>query len=183
MKDVINEFRLEARDSFAWLESIVADISPEQATSRPPGNANTIASTYAHIVRNVDEDINQHFFERPMLNEGEWRGRTGLIPGRSDWGSRDEHRLAGAASLWPGHPRVPHRDDGRLTEADLDRDVDMSTPTLGMWKGIEVVRLTVSRHVRMHGGEIAALKGIQGMKGYLAGLDADDPSQARTTMF
>ncbi len=76
--NVLDELRNEARNSYEWLESIVSDVSREQATWQPPGNANTIASTYAHIVRNADEDLNQHLFERPRLNEGPWRGRIGL---------------------------------------------------------------------------------------------------------
>lgn len=31
------------------------------------------------------------------------------------------------------------------------------------------------KRVWMHGGEIACLKGLQGAKGYLQGLDADKP--------
>jgi hypothetical protein len=47
-----------------------------------------------------------------------------------------------------------------------------------VWHGIDVVRLSVGRHPAMHGGEIACLKGLQGAKGYLKGLDEfrDDPS-------
>ena len=83
--EVLDEFRLQARLSFDWLEAIVGDVTPEQALWRPPGRANTIAANYAHIVRNIDEDVNQRLFRRPMLNEGPWRGRTGPVPGRSDW--------------------------------------------------------------------------------------------------
>jgi hypothetical protein len=44
---------------------------------------------------------------------------------------------------------------------------------LGEWDGIDVSRLTVGRHVWMHGGEIACLKGLQGAAGYTAGKDTD----------
>jgi hypothetical protein len=167
--DVLDEFRHEARASSGWLESIVHGVTPEQAAWHPPGRANTIASTYAHIVRNFDEDINEHFFERPLLSDGPWQGRTGLpASGPVEW----EH---GVVIDW-----LALREYGRamcaltvewvnaLTEADLERKVVMgSTPQLASWRGIEVVRLTAGRHVWMHGGEIACLKGLQGLDGYV----------------
>jgi len=164
---LLDEFRHEARASTGWLESIVRDVTPEQATWRPPGRANTIASTYAHIVRNFDEDINEHFFERPLLSEGTWRGRTGLPPGSVEW-------EPGVVIDW-----LALREYGRamsafmiewvagLTEVDLERKVQMFGAHSAPWRGIEVVRLTTGRHVWMHGGEIACLKGLQGLDGYV----------------
>jgi hypothetical protein len=43
---------------------------------------------------------------------------------------------------------------------------------LGMWTGRDIYRLHGWNHVRMHGGEIACLKGLQGAKGYTRGMDA-----------
>ncbi len=173
--DLLDEFRLQARLSFDWLEAIVADVTPEQATWQPPGRANTIAATYAHIVRNIDEDINQRLFRRPMLNEGPWRGRTGLVPGRSDWEQGTEidwpalHEYGRAMSTFIIEAMSV------MTYSDLERIADLSTPDIPVWRGIDIVRLTVSIHVRLHGGEIACLKGLQGARGYRSGLDTDRP--------
>jgi hypothetical protein len=173
--DALDELRQEARASSVWLESLVRDVTPEMAAWPPPGRANTIASTYAHIVRNFDEDLNQHLLRRPLLSDGAWGGRTGLPPGPCEW-------QPGVRIDWPAL-----REYGRamsayvietvdaLTQTDLDREDHMTAPGLGMWKGIDIVRLTVGRHIWMHGGEIACLKGLQGRKGYVAGLDADRP--------
>jgi len=175
---VLDEFRSEARDCWDWLESIVADITPEQALWQPPGRANTIAQTYTHIVRNADEDLNEHLFERPRLNEGPWRGRTGLKPQEGpavewdpdfnvDW---DQLREYGRAV----HAFVIET-IGALTEDDLIRVTKLTTPNRANWEGIFIVRLTAGHHVRMHGGEIAVLKGLQGERGYRSGLDMDNP--------
>lgn len=171
----LDELQHEARRSYEWLESIVSDVSAEQASWPPPGRANTIAQTYAHIVRNADEDLNQHLFARAMLKEGPWLGRNGLEPGRSDWDPA--MRIDWQALREYGrtvHAFVIETVDA-LTAADLHRYVEMGIESLGKWEGIDVVRLTVGRHVWMHGGEIACLKGLQGAKGYRAGLDADGP--------
>jgi hypothetical protein len=171
--DLLDEFRLQARLSFEWLEAIVSDVSAEQALWQPPGRANTIAASYAHIVRNIDEDVNQRLYRRPRLNEGPWLGRTGLLPDRSDWEQ-------GASIDW-----TALREYGRamsafivdavdgMTDDDLQRAADLSTPDNPAWRGVDIIRLTVSMHVRLHGGEIACLKGIQGAKGYRSGLDVD----------
>ena len=41
-----------------------------------------------------------------------------------------------------------------------------------MWTARELVVLHGFRHIYMHGGEIAYLKGLQGVKGYSRGVDA-----------
>jgi hypothetical protein len=59
-----------------------------------------------------------------------------------------------------------------LTGDDLERPVDMSRAGLGLWTARDLYVLHGWRHVYMHGGEIACLKGLQGAKGYLGGVDA-----------
>lgn len=173
--NVLDEFRWQARTSYEWLESIVSDVTPEMAGWQPPGRANTIAATYAHIVRNADEDLNQRLFRRPMLNEGLWRDRMGLPPGRTEWEPgvaidwEALHNYGRAISAF-----VVETVDA-MTEADLEMVADLSTPDIEVWHGIDIVRLTVGHHVRLHGGEIACLKGLQGAKGYLGGQDTNRP--------
>ena len=110
MITILDEFRWQAHTAFDWLESIVGDVTAEQALWQPPGRANTIAATYAHIVRNVDEDVNQRLFRRPRLNEGPWLGRTGLDPDRTDWEQ-------GTEIDWEAlHPDLPKRGRSSLNE-------------------------------------------------------------------
>lgn len=166
----------EAQSSYEWLRAIVEDVTAEQALWRPPGRANTIAATYAHIVRNQDEDMNHGFLGQPMLSEGAWSGRTGLP---ASWSDPDKNEWEADAQIdWPALRAYGDAVGawvveavGRLTEDDLDRVAALTTPDRPVWHGIDVVRLTVGRHVWMHGGEIACLKGLQGAKGYRSGLD------------
>jgi hypothetical protein len=168
--------RAEARSSHEWLRTIVEGVTNAQAQWRPPGRANTIAATYAHIVRNQDEDMNHGFLGQPMLSEGAWRGKTGLP---ASWGDSDESEWdIDAAINWSalrsygdavGSWLIEAVD--RLTEDDLESVAKLTTPDRPRWFGIDVVRLSVGRHVWMHGGEISCLKGLQGEKGYTPGLD------------
>jgi hypothetical protein len=163
--------RQEARASHEWLQAIVQDVTPVQANWRPPGRANTIAATYAHIVRNQDEDMNHGLLRQPMLGETSWGGRTGSP---SSWTDSDDSEwepdalidwlalraYGDAVGAW-----VIETVDA-LTENDLEKIAKLTTPDRPRWPGIDVVRLTVGRHVWMHGGEIACLKGLQGKPGY-----------------
>ena len=172
---VLDEFRLQARVAFSWLEATVSDVTAEQALWQPPGRANTIAGTYTHIVRNIDEDINQRLFRRPMLNEGTWKGRTGLVPGRTDWEQGPEVDWQALRAYGRAMSDFAIATLDAMTEDDLELVADLSTPDIAVWHGSDVIRLTVSYHVRLHGGEIACLKGLQGAKGYLSGLDTYMP--------
>jgi hypothetical protein len=176
--NVLDEFRWQADTTYGWLEAIVSDVTAEEAAWQPPGRANTIASTYAHIVLNIDEDLNHWLFRRPLLREGPWRGRTGVPEGPSklekgewepgvaiDWAALREYGRAMAAFA------IDTAD--ALTEADLEIVTELSTPDIAVWHGVDIVRLTFSHHPRLHGGEIACLKGLQGRKGYLSGRDVD----------
>jgi hypothetical protein len=60
---------------------------------------------------------------------------------------------------------------GELDPAELDRKFQMIPERLGIWTGLDVLDLHCGKHIRMHGGEIACLKGLQGAKGYLGGAD------------
>src|SRR5262249_13552843 len=152
---------------YDWLETTVSDVSPDQAIWRPPGCANSIGSTYAHIMVNTDVDINRYLYGRTPLVEAEWRGRDGLSEPYPDgdwydWGAR----VAIDWTALRAYGRAVHGWlEGllaSLSEADLERPVDMSEFGLGQWKGIDIYVLHGSRHARMHGGEIACLKGLQG---------------------
>jgi hypothetical protein len=172
----LDVLRDEARASHEWLQAIVEDVTPEQASWRPPGRANTIAATYAHIVRNQDEDMNHGFLGMPMLGETSWLGKTGLP---LSWSNSDKSEWEIGANIdWPALSAygdavgawVIEAVDA-LTEDDLEKVAALTTPDRPRWLGVDVVRLTVGRHVWMHGGEIACLKGLQDAKGYRSGLD------------
>ena len=136
-----------------------------------PSRRRTIAGTYAHIVRNADEDINQRLFRRPRLDETTWRGRNGLTPGLADFDPAHRIQWAPLRAYGAAVAGFVIETVDALTEADLEREADLSTPDIAQWRGIDIIRLTVGHHVRMHGGEIAVLKGLQGMRGYVGGLD------------
>jgi hypothetical protein len=169
--------RRETRSAWEWLETVVSDVTADQANWWPPGTANSIGSTYLHVVINPDVELNRLLYGRIPIIEALWKGDVwqGTAYGPEsfdDWGNRVQvqwNRLRDygrAVHAW----LIGSLD--ALTEDDLGRPVDMTRSGLGMWRGRDLYELHGWRHVYMHGGEIACLKGLQGAKGYVSGFDA-----------
>ena len=174
--------RQEIPTAWDWLETVVNPVTDEQANWWPPGTANSIGTTYLHVVINPDVEIHRLLFaDQPIIESG-WtddiRQAISYNPEHfDDWIRGVEvpwqhlHEYGRAVHAWL--VGTVHS----LTEDELARPVDMSRAGLGMWNGWDLYALHGWRHVYMHGGEIACLKGLQGAKGYVAGFDAPDGPQ------
>ncbi len=166
--DALEVVRTETKFAYAWLEDIVKDITPEQATWEPWGTANTIAATYAHLMIWADVDLMRNFHGRPPLLAGDWGSLLGHSPSSPDeWAHEGDYD-------WDMVRRYGHEVQAQvwklvdeLTVEDLERRVPLAGSSLGDWSGIDVYTLHGWRHLGMHGGEIACLKGLQGLTGYL----------------
>lgn len=165
--DALDLLRHETKKAYAWLETNVGDISHEQANWRPAGTANSIAATYAHTVISADVDLNRHFHGRESIIAGDWGARVGLgetFP--DDWISSGDIRWEQLHQYGREVQRCVEQLVDSLTMADLERRFQMVPTSLSVWKGIDVYTLHGWGHVKMHGGEIACLKGLQGGQGY-----------------
>lgn len=157
--------------AWEWLEETVSDVTADQANWWPPGTANSIGATYLHVVINADVELCRLLFGREPLIEAAWQGDVGqgspYEPEQFDrW-----HR--GAVVDWErlhSYGRSVHAGLadwlGGLTDALLARPVDMTRADLGMWEGRDLLALHGFNHVRVHGGGIAVLKGLQGGIGW-----------------
>jgi hypothetical protein len=171
--DTLALIRHETNAAYAWLDNIVSDINHAQANWQPPGTANTIAATYAHALISADVDLNRHFYGRTPIISGEWGSRVGLhdlFP--DDFASNGEIRWNDLHQYGIEVTRYVGTLVEALTLDELSRDFEMMATdagepvSLGTWKGIDIYRLHGWSHIRMHGGEIACLKGMQGLTGY-----------------
>jgi hypothetical protein len=169
--DSIEVIRYQVRRAYAWLETIVVDVTDEVANWQPGGLANSIASTYAHTFISADEDFNQVFLGGEMIIKGEWAGRAGLSEpppfgewGWGEWGRRLTMDWA-AFQHYAGAIRgTIERVLEELKEDHLRRDIDMTQFGIGIWKGLDLFLLH-AHHPYIHGGEIGCLKGMQGREG------------------
>lgn len=165
-------FRQQLGEAGWLLAETVKDVTPEQAHWAPPGKAHPIGALYAHLATGLDFVVNGMLQGKPPMAGGEWAGKTGLSapppaePG-ADWSSwarsvRVDLNALGAyaqAALANADAYL-----GSLTEEGLERKIDFFG--LGEQTVAFVVNNAVVSHLRDHCGEISALKGAQGLRGY-----------------
>lgn len=170
--------RQSLQDAHETFEKTMDGVTTEVAHFQPPGKALPIGAAYAHTV--VSEDIllqNWVRKEKSLLESG-WETKMGLSEPHpamdSNWETNytawvknvtvdlDKLRAYGQAVY-------KQTDDfmATLNDQDLiDMKVDLSAMGEGEWPlGRFIIRYLLS-HVDSLCGEISAVKGIQGLKGY-----------------
>jgi hypothetical protein len=143
--------------AFDVLSSVTADLTQEQTDWRPPGTANTIGSIYSHILTYVDSYVRTYFIE----------GKTQPVTVESR-----------PAELWMQDVQVDlselhaYADEvcstaqnwlSSLAPKDLERTELTTAGEINLGQAVE---LFIIWHINAHCGEISALKGCQGLKGY-----------------
>lgn len=153
-----------------WFDGTVADISTEQANLAPPGSAHPIGALMAHVLQCEDGMLTGVIMGKQSLWErGGWEAKVHLpmlidLPADS----------RGAGRCDPGQLRdygkaVFAQTDAylaSLTPADLEKEVDLSAAGLGKMLLADFLLTMLLGNTYAHTGEISALKGIQGAKGY-----------------
>lgn len=166
-------------DAHGSLEQTVRDLDQAALDWVPPGTANPIGATFAHVVVSEDMVANAIFAQREPLLRTTFAGRTGLsepmpMPGPdwagyAAWARRVRvdpvQLLEYAHATWQSSEAFV----GGLAPEDVERELDLTF--LGRGKtplGLAVVRM-LCLHVAEITGEIACLKGLQGRGGYGSG--------------
>ena len=174
--DSVSLLREALRGAHDLLEAVMMDVTPEAAHWIPPGQANPVGATYAHVVISEDRTINGMLRRQKPLYEGAWAGRVGvseLMPSRGDewndyapWTRRVRVDLPTLREYASAVYAATDEYLSTLTPADLDTRMDLS----GAGEGWVTLGWILSRHVVGHvdniAGEISCLKGLQGLQGY-----------------
>ena len=149
-----------------YIQQVMADVSPEDAHRDPGGTMQTIAATYAHAVISTDWQIHSFFSGKPALYEGEWAGKTGVSPASPmitpEWGKGvqvDLSQLNAYAQAVFGALMA------FTASADLDKTIDLSLINSGSQSLGWCLANLVGGHLTALTGQIAAVKGIYGLKG------------------
>jgi DinB family protein len=167
----VDVLRRQSTKTWGWFEETVCTVTAEHANWWPPGTANSIGTTYLHVVINTDVELNRLIHRREPLIEGRWDGNVGQgVPDDPDRFDRWVRHVAVNWELLREYGRAVHAaiidslDD--LTDEQLDLPVDMTRAGLGIWHGRDLYELHGCAHPYIHGGEIAVLKGLQGSIGW-----------------
>jgi hypothetical protein len=129
------------RDARQVLDGTMADVTPAQVQFIPPGVANPLGATYAHVVCSEDMIVRGMFRQVAPLSASIWVGRTGLSepmpmpgPAWADYGpwtrrvqiDLDQLRIYAQAVATETETWL-----ASLSDADLDQPMDLSGIGLG----------------------------------------------------
>jgi hypothetical protein len=168
--NTVEQLQCALGNAFGILDQVVADLDQEQADWMPPGVANPIGATYWHVISSTDAEV--HDWVRGLLTLSEsagWYAKvvTASVP------EEEEDPVAQMRAIRVDLPALHEYAQATaqavqdwlasLTPEDLGREID--TP-LGEFSLGQMLELVVIWHINAHCGEIAALKGCQGLKGY-----------------
>jgi len=152
------------------VETTVGDMTAEQLHQVPPGLAHPVSALYAHVVIGEDMIVNGMIKGGAPLMATTFAGKTGtsdpqfqLTP---EWARAVKVDLPAFKAYAQAVYQATLDYVATLSEADLEQtrdlsQVNMGTPTVG-W----MFNALVAGHINNLAGEISAIKGVNGLKGY-----------------
>lgn len=165
----------QLKEAHELLDSTFADVTEEILHKDPGGKAFPVGSLYAHLVFSEDVITHGMLQGKAPLYKGEWAGKTGTdtpMPEMdADWSVNNEKWSKAVqvdmAKVKDYAKAVYAATDAyvaSLTDADLEKEID-----LGAWGKKTVAELLygfIIGHTNSLAGEISAVKGVHGAKGY-----------------
>lgn len=160
-----------------FLEDTVKDVDEDIAHTAAPGVAHNIAATYGHLVASEDMMLNSVLQGKPTFMSTSWTEKNGMsIPHpevTQNW-SQDYKEWAGSVKVdlntLREYAKMVYQatEDyiSNLREIDLDKEIDLSSMGLGQVSVGWLISNFIIGHTNSIMGEISALKGAQGLKGY-----------------
>ena len=151
----------------------MADVTADVAARLPTGTANPVGACYMHVLHSEDRLINRpRFRDAQPLYTTTWAGRNGADPLEPDSGGGDigdwyrSVRIDLAAAREYGKAVYAMSEEwvGSLTDDQVSAELDLGPfgrHSLAYWIGFFLV--THCSHLT---GEISAVKGTFGLKGY-----------------
>jgi uncharacterized damage-inducible protein DinB len=158
--------RMAVKSATDMLMSVMAEVTDDQAVFQPGGTANAIAPTLRHIVEVHDRVVNRMIRGGETIWEAEgWAAKVGAkVASAYDAKTADDQRIDLAAYREYAAKVFAASDDylANLTDAECAREI---TSFRGPTTVGNVIGRILITHCAEHTGEIAAVKGLQGLKG------------------
>jgi hypothetical protein len=161
--------REQIESAHEFLEEAMQDVTNEQLHWEPPGSANPIGATYAHVVMGEDLMVNGLVRGISPLFYTTFAGKFGLsepppMPNQGDWDAWARKVKVDLPALREYAMAVyANTDDylAALDDAELNREIDLSIFEMGQRSLSWFLGNIVLSHVSTHCGEISCLKGLQ----------------------
>ena len=171
--DAVSLLRQQLQDAHGLLDETIKDVTAEQAHWTPPGIANPLGASYAHLVLSEDFLINGMLKGSAPLAASAWAGKVGLSepppPPTEPWDKWGRQVRVDLRALHEYAQAVYKASDEYLASLNgdaLNRPLDLSAFGVGEQTVAWLLTNAVVGHVNGHCGEVACLKGLQGAKGY-----------------
>ena len=177
MTQTTSEVLTSAVKQSHWLlNATFEDVDDELANRPAPGNANPLGTAYAHIPLAEDAVMNAMIQGRQPSFASSRAGKTGVdrpmpMPGmvEGDIGDWYHNAKVDVDALRSYAADVFAETEGFVAGADdetLGRPIDLSFVGLGEKTVADVLTMLVIQHCDNFSGEISAIKGVFGLKGY-----------------
>ena len=170
--NTVELLRYSLDNAFGILGQVTADLMQEQADWTPPGIANPIGALYWHTVSGADEVVTKWCRgQEPLYQKDGWREKALAIavpepePGGDYLAYMREIRV-NLTALHEYAKATAEACRGWLASLTTEElDCKMDTP-IGELTIAQMLETFVIWHINAHCGEISALKGCQGARGY-----------------
>ncbi len=175
--NTIKYIRDQIKNAHGLLEATMSDVSSQHAQWLPAGTALPVGAVYSHMVQSEDTTVNMLLKKGQPLMTTSFLNKTGAselmpMPGEdwskkhADWAKKVVVDLVAAKEYAQAVYLATDEYIASLTDEDLNKPVDLSMFGMGQVTLAWVIDRFISGHCDNLAGEIAALKGLQGLKGY-----------------
>ncbi|MFN8371583.1 MAG: DinB family protein [Anaerolineae bacterium] len=152
------------------LEATVADVNDDVANWVPEKTVASIGAQYVHILTSMDAIVNALLKGGAPLMATTFAGKIGAAEAPQlftwgEWGRSSKVNLAQARAYAQAVYASIYDYLSGQTDESLAETVDLTGAGLGVMPRAVVLEIAL-RQPYVHAGEISALKGLQGMKGY-----------------
>lgn len=166
----VSNLRLLFGLAHSYLEGTLEGLTPEQCTWLPANKPAPIFAQYAHIITSEDWLVNIKAGGGTPVMATSHAGRTGFVtpPPPVGWDGWARETSIDLSALRDYAQAVYQATDAYLagiSDDELSRPVDMSEVGYGQQPVAFVLGLALLNSA-LHCGEIACLKGLQGLTGY-----------------
>ncbi len=160
--DVREYIQKQVAGSRRILDAAIDDTRQEMVNVKTGEFCNTIGAAYAHVIGGEDYFVNVAIRGGQRLWEsGGWAEKLGIPnpPGR-DWAIQIPDLAA-----FQEYAKAVHAATDAYLESVTPEELDRIIKIFGNERPVANALILIANHGSAHSGEIASLKGIQGVKG------------------
>lgn len=165
---------LKSQIAFAhqWFDATVGDLETGDLHWSDPDGIMPVSAQVAHTLMAEDFILNGIVRQQQPLMMTSWAGKVGVSepPPMGDWGDWARTVRVDLAQLRAYGAAVHAQTDeylASLSDSDLDREMDSAPLSMGIVPQATLLSVLVA-HPFMHSGEVSAIKGMLGKRGYPA---------------